>query len=143
MNLKKIDPILNAEISTNTKKQLTRTKNANVLRRRATIASGIVRSDIDRAWKPAVKAMRQMFRNQFRGPAWKELSIEFLGQGYSVNWSNCFVCAYVEYQGFWKGIEVFRHFAPKNIVEVKVEALRLKDVLIAWNGGNGSAGGVL
>lgn len=133
MNLKKIDPILNAEIGTNTKKQLTRTKNYNVLRSRAVHANGAVRRDIDNAWKPAVKAMRQMFRNQFRGPAWKELGIDFTGQGYSVNWSTCFVCAYVEYRAFWKGMEMSRHFCPKNLVEVKVEALRLKDALVAWN----------
>lgn len=142
-SLKKIDPILNAEIGTNTKKQLTRTKNSNVLRSRALNASGAVRRDIDNAWKPAVKAMRQMFRRQFSGPQWKELGIDFHHDGYVVNWSTCFVCAYVSYTARWKGIAMSRDFCPKNLVEVKVEALRLKDVLIAWNGGNGSAGGVL
>jgi len=133
MTPKKIDPILNAEISTNTKKQLTRTKNANVLRSRALNAKGAVAREIDNAWKPAVKAMRRTFRNQFSGPQWKELGIDFHHDGYVVNWCNYFVSAYMSYSARWKGIRLSRDFCPKNLVEVKVEALRLKDALVAWN----------
>lgn len=139
MSTKIMDPIVNAEISTNTKKQLTRTKNANILRSRAVNFNGTVRRDIDNAWKPAVKAMRRTFRSQFSGPQWKELGIDFRHDGYVVNWSTCFVCAYVSYSARWKGIAMSRDFCPKNMVEVKAEALRLKDALVAWDWDGGNA----
>jgi hypothetical protein len=86
----------------------------------------------DAQWKPVVAKMTRKFRDEFRSPVWKQLFIEWLGKGYSVDYLTVTTKAYLHYRVMWDGMVFERHFAPTCMEDVHIEAWDLCAVLAEW-----------
>lgn len=76
-------------------------------------------------WGPCVAKLRRVFRAEFRGPAWKGLSLEWLGYGYSLNHVTHQVKPCLHYRAFWRGMWFERTFLPDSIDDVIAETWKL------------------
>jgi hypothetical protein len=83
-------------------------------------------------WRPAVKKLRDAFRSEFRHKAWAELTIQWLGNGWAVNYVTMHVSAYMRYEARWEGMTITREFRPKCIADMHIEAWKLGSALAGW-----------
>ncbi len=128
----KQDPIEAAIKAANAKQLVARIRRTSRERFTHSAAERALVDAQERIWCDAVARMRRAFRAEFRAEAWRRLSIEFRGRGYSTRYDTYATGAYVEYSAMWYGLVLSRHFCPESLADVKAEAWRLGGVLVAW-----------